>query len=196
MIDFFRGSVTPRDWAALGGIVGLTLILMVLFVFFVHQGQRAELATIGRQNVQVEKDLTQARKIESEYEKLEQDMQEIRTLVEQFEDRLPARGEIPTLLDQFEALARDVDVNVQLDTLPRTTDERKETIPYNIHARGTFHQIANFINRLERFQRYLKVSDLNIGPEIAGICEASFTLSTFRFIEPKEPTEPTEGNAT
>ena len=117
-------------------------------------------------------------------------------LVEQFEDRLPARGEIPTLLDQFEALARDVDVNVQLDTLPRTTDERKVTIPYNIHARGTFHQIANFINRLERFQRYLKVSDLNIGPEIAGICEASFTLSTFRFIEPKEPTEPTDGNAT
>ena len=190
MMDLIKGSVTSRDWAALAGIVGLTLVLIVLFVFFVHQGQREEVARYERQNQQVMEDLTLARKTRDEFAALEAEATWIRDLVKDFEHRLPASGEIPTLLDHFEALAKEVGVNVQLDTLPRTRDERKETIPYEIHARGTFHQIASFINRLERFQRYLKVSELSIGPEIAGICEASFTLSTFRFIEPSE------GNAT
>lgn len=186
MIDFLKGSVTSRDWAALGGIVGLSLVLIVLFVFFVHQGQQEKLDSYKTQNTVVESDLVEARRIEADFASLEAEATRIRELVEDFEERLPASGEIPTLLDRFEALAQQVGVNVQLDTLPRTRDERKETIPYEIHARGTFHQIANFINHLERFQRYLKVSDLTIGPEIAGICEASFTLSTFRFIEPAE----------
>lgn len=186
MIDFFKGSVTSRDWAALTGIVGLSLILIVLFVFFVHQGQRDEVDQHKRLNATVMKDLLEARRIRDDFAALEAEATRIRELVAEFEHRLPASGEIPTLLDQFEALAKDVGINVQLDTLPRTRDERKETIPYEIHARGTFHQIASFINRLERFERYLKVSDLNIGPDIAGICEASFTLSTFRFIEPAE----------
>lgn len=190
MMDFFKGSVTPRDWAALAGIIGLSLILIVLFVFFVYQGQRDQIAQYNRENVTVEDDLAEARRIDANFAALQEEAKRIRELVAEFEHRLPASGEIPTLLDHFEALAKDVGVNVQLSTLPRTRDERKETIPYEIHARGTFHQVANFINRLERFQRYLKVSDLSVGPQVAGICEASFTLSTFRFIEPSE------GNAT
>jgi len=63
------------------------------------------------------------------------------------------------------------------------TDANKETIPYEIIARGDFHEIVQFINLLERDQRYLKVSNLDIGEEIAGISEATFQLSTFRFIQ-------------
>jgi Tfp pilus assembly protein PilO len=81
-------------------------------------------------------------------------------------------------------------LRVELSQMPRVTDERKETIPYSVTARGNFHQIIQFINRLERFQRYLKVSDLNIGKEDEGVAQASFTLSTYRFIQSEEGKKP------
>ncbi|HQK75497.1 MAG TPA: type 4a pilus biogenesis protein PilO, partial [Candidatus Hydrogenedentes bacterium] len=59
----------------------------------------------------------------------------------------------------------------------------KLTIPYRIVVRGSFHDIAEFINRLERFKRYLKVSELQVGPEKDGVSEAEFTLSTYTFVE-------------
>jgi Tfp pilus assembly protein PilO len=67
-----------------------------------------------------------------------------------------------------------------------TTDSSKETIPYKVTARGTFHQIVSFINRLERDDRYLAISDLDIKEEQAGVSEATFTLSTFRFLKSSE----------
>jgi Tfp pilus assembly protein PilO len=186
MIDFIKGTITPKDWAALGLIVGVALVLTVGFVFVVHNKQREQLRQLHAENQQVLVDLNQARQISADIATLEQETEKVRLLVAEFERRLPARGEIPTLLDHFEALAKEVGINVQLDTSPRSRDARKETIPYKIRARGTYHQIAHFINRLERFERYLKISDLNLGPEIGNICEASFTLSTFRFIDPAE----------
>jgi Tfp pilus assembly protein PilO len=107
-------------------------------------------------------------------------------LVTQFQERLPESREIPTLLKQFEGFAGEIGLRVELSQMQRVTDARKETIPYSVVARGDFSQIVRFINRLERFQRYLKVSDLNIGKEEAGVAEATFTLSTYRFIEPNE----------
>jgi len=65
-------------------------------------------------------------------------------------------------------------------------DSSKEVIPYQVVAKGSFHQIVAFINLLEKDQRYLKISDLDIGPEKAGICEAKFVLSTFRFVEQED----------
>ena len=76
---------------------------------------------------------------------------------------------------------------VELKNLPRIPSARRETIPYFVTAKGNFHQIVSFINKLERFQRYLKISDLKIGKEEDGVADATFTLSTFRFIQPTEP---------
>ena len=75
------------------------------------------------------------------------------------------------------------DIDVELSPLARSQDERKETIPYSIVAHGSYHQIASFINRLERFKRYLKVSDLNVGPAKDGVITAKFTLNTYRFLQ-------------
>jgi Tfp pilus assembly protein PilO len=128
--------------------------------------------------------LEQARKIADDFEGLRQEMEKIQLLVSEFENRLPLRREIPRLLKEFEALADEVGLEVELETQLRVRDQRKETIPYSIIARGDFHRVASFINRLERFKRYLKISELSVGEEEQGICEAKFTLSTFRFIEP------------
>ena len=186
MTELFKGSVTPRDWMATGGLVGFTVLLCVAFVFLLYNPLEAKLAATAAANQQVQADLRVAKQAEKNIESLRAEASKMQELVAQFQERLPESREIPTLLKQFEGFAGEIGLRVELSQMLRVTDARKETIPYSVVARGNFGQIVGFINRLERFQRYLKVSDLNVGKEEEGVAEATFTLSTYRFIEPSE----------
>ena len=182
MMEFLKGTVTPKDWAATAGILSVTAGVVLAFFFLVHQGQRNEIALIKADDHQVFADLTEARRINSEIDELREETAKIEKLVGDFEERLPSTREISMLLKEFENMAAAEDIDVELSPLARSQDSNKETIPYSIVARGSFHQVASFINRLERFKRYLKISDLNIGPEDEGVTEARFTLNTYRFL--------------
>jgi len=183
MMDFLKGTITPKDWVATAGILSLAAVLAAGFWVFVNAGQRAELAQIKADDAQIFRDLREARKFNAEIASLREETENIQKLVGDFEERLPSKREIPTLLREFEAMAAEEDIDVELSPLARSMDARKETIPYSIVARGSYHQVANFINRIERFKRYLKISDLSIGPNEDGIATARFTLNTYRFLQ-------------
>lgn len=182
MMDFLKGTVTPKDWAATAGILSVTAGIVVAFFFLVHQGQREEISLIKADDLQVFADLTEARRINGEINELRDETAKIEKLVGDFEERLPSTREISMLLKEFENMAAEEDIDVELAPLARSQDKNKETIPYKIVARGSYHQVASFINRLERFKRYLKISDLSVGPHEDGMTETQFTLNTYRFL--------------
>lgn len=183
MMEFLKGTVTTRDWMAVAGIIGLAAALAAAFVFLVHAKQIETIDQIRADDTLVMADLEHAIDIKNKIEDLRTKTASIEKLVHEFEQRLPSKREIPTLLKEFEYMAAEEDLDVELSPLSRTKDQRKETIPYKIVARGGFHQIASFINRLERFKRYLKISNLDIGASENGISTARFTLNTYRFIQ-------------
>lgn len=191
MLEFFKGTVTARDWAAVAVIVGGTALLCVGFYFIIYGSQQKTLDEITDTDRQVQADLKVARHVKEHIQEHRDEARKMNELVTQFEERLPESREIPTLLKQFEGFAREIGLRVELEQLNRVTEATKETIPYDVKARGDFHEIVSFINHLERHKRYLKVSDLNIGEEEEGVAEASFTLSTYRFIQaPEEEDNP------
>jgi len=187
MMELFKGTVTPKDWAAVGAILAVALVLAVVFVAVVHKGQQRTIEQITGEDKVVLADLAKARENERDIGALREEAEKTTQLVTHFEERLPLGREIPLFVKQFEGMAAEVDLNIALTPLPPTKDTTKflETIPYTVNARGTFHQVASFVNRLERFTRYLKISDLKmkIAKEDASLCEAKFTLSTFRFLQ-------------
>jgi len=186
MMDFWKGTVTPRDWAAVGIIVGVTVLVAAGFYFVLYNAQNEKLAGLVRENTQVAQKLKLALETQQNIGDLRAKASQMQQLVTQFEERLPNTQEIQMLLRQFELLAGETGLLVELSKLAPEGDAKKEVIPYSVKARGTFHQIATFINRLERYQRYLKISELNIGKVENGIATASFRLSTFRFKQPGE----------
>lgn len=195
MMDFLKGTVTTRDWIAVAGIIGVAAALSAAFIFLVHQKQQEEIAQVRADDALVMADLEQAIDIKNKIDDLRTETASIEKLVREFEERLPSKREIPTLLREFEYMAAEEDLDVELSPLSRNKDERKETIPYKIVARGGFHQIASFINRLERFKRYLKISNLDIGASEEGISTAKFTLNTYRFIQQSpDKSTPAEAN--
>lgn len=182
MMDFLKGKVTPKDWAINAGVLAVTAAIVVAFYATFHTGQRSKLAVVLADDKQVSADLAEAKRINSEIDGLREETAKIEKLVSDFEQRLPSHREIPTLIREFETMAAEENIEVELSPMARSQDDRKETIPYKIVAHGSFHQVASFINRLERFKRYLKVSDLSIGPAEEGVTTARFTLNTYRFI--------------
>jgi Tfp pilus assembly protein PilO len=183
MFDFFKGTVTPKDWIFVGVVVAITVLLCAGFYFVILNKQQAKLDGHIADLEVAKNNLQEARDIERNFEKFKQDSDKMSSLVQGFEKRLPEKREIPTLIGKFETLGREKGLLVELSPKPSTRDATKETIPYRVTARGDFHQIVSFINLFERDERYLKVSDLKIGEEEAMVSTATFTLSTFRFLQ-------------
>ncbi|MDX9974149.1 MAG: type 4a pilus biogenesis protein PilO [FCB group bacterium] len=184
MMEFFKGTVTRKDWTAVAIILGSTMLAAAVFVFLVHAEQKKKLASLESELTAKEGELTQALNTQRNIESLRAETKSVKELVSSFENRLPDTSDMPKLLEQFEQMAQEVGLDVTLTSQDRVVDERKETIPYSVAARGNFHQIVSFINRLERHDRYLSVSKLEITEQDEGISEAKFTLSTYSFRQP------------
>lgn len=194
MLDILKGTVTPKDWMAVGVMLGIMAAIVAVYVFFVHKRQTEALEAVRSQMTSVQRDLDEANRRAVEIDDLREETQKINQLVLDFNKRLPTEREIPDLVRQFESMANDVGLSHSLKPEVSLQDETKETIPYSVSTFGNFHQTASFINRLERFERYLKISDLKIEEEDAGVSKASFTLSTFRFLG-DDPLALTQNNA-
>jgi Tfp pilus assembly protein PilO len=182
MLDYLKGKVTLRDWAFVGAILAVAVVLCLAFYFAVYTKETAKLTTINVELEKIRAELKVAYDTKKNFEQLEKDWEKADRLVALFENRLPEERDIRRLVSNFEGLGDTLGIQVELTQLPTLSDVSKETIPYKVTARGNFHQIASFINLLERDDRYLKISDLDIGEEEASVSEATFTLSTFRFL--------------
>lgn len=183
MLDLFKGKITPLDWAIAAGIAGVAIVLCLGFYAGVHLSQQSKIANLTKQLTDIRGQLKTAYDIKTNSETLQSEVNKMDDLVSRFQNRLPDEREIPQLLLKFEALGDSIGLRVELMAQPTFQDANKETIPYKVTARGNFHQIVSFINLLERDERYLKVSDIDIGEQDAGVSECTFTLSTFRFIQ-------------
>ena len=182
MIDILKGTPLPQDWMALGGILSAAAAVGAAFFFVVYQEQLEEIGRIEAEDRIVMANLEKVRKIESEIENLRRETEEILLLVTSFEERLPSTRELVQMQTDIEDMANAVDIKMKVDPRPPIIDASKETIPYSVKATGTYHKVATFINLLERYVRYLKVSDLKLKSE-KGETSAAFTLYTYTFIE-------------
>lgn len=183
MLDIFKGKVTAKDWIFVGVVIAVAVLVAAGGYFVLIGGEKGKVEQRRQQLATLEKELGEAREIEKNIDALREESSGMTRLVDLFEKRLPEEREIPTLLRRFEKLGSELGLRVQLASLPSRKESRMETIPYKVTATGLFHQIASFINMLERDERYLKITDLDISStQEAGVSNATFVLSTFRFI--------------
>ena len=182
MIDLLKGTPLPQDWMALGGILSAAVALGAAFYFLVYQGQMNEVARIGLEDGTVIANLEKARQIEREIGKLKTETEEIELLVSTFERRLPSQKQLTQLIIDLEDMENKEEVKLKIRPFEPEKGENKETIRYEVEAKGTYHNVASFINRLERYERYLKVEKLTL-KAAEGQTTAQFMLFTYTFIE-------------
>lgn len=193
MIEFFRGKVTPRDWAFVGAIVAVIVLLVAAFVFFVHKNEQAQLAVLQSEIDKQSKELQEAEFNAKNIDELRALEKYTSALSEQLRQRLPDELEFPVFFQTLEGIIAKHELAIKFVPGKVKKDPYKETAPYSMTARGDFHKIVRFINDLECYERYVRVDDLDIKYVEAGVTEAKFVVSTFRYVEPEpEATQASE----
>lgn len=188
MLDFFRGTVTRRDWAFVLGMLAVIALVIALFVFFVYKKQQEQMDVLQGEIQKKSAELAEAQRNAANIEELRALERYTEALSEQLRQRLPDEREFLSFLQTLESISADHDLAISFKPGNPKKDPFKETSPYTVTARGEFHKILRFINDLECYERYVRVDDIDIKYVEAGVSEAKFVVSTFRFIEPESET--------
>jgi Tfp pilus assembly protein PilO len=186
MLDMLKGKVTRKDWVYVGSIIAVTVVLAGALYYFVVMAEQKRVETRRQELDAVNQELASALKIQKNITSLRDEKVLMAQLFDDFQKRLPEEREIPNLLQRFEKMGGEIGLRLEMVPMETKIDRRIETIPFKVKAKGKFHDVVAFINLLESDERYLKVSDIDIGEEKESVSEAVFVLSTFRFLPEKD----------
>lgn len=99
---------------------------------------------------------------------------------------LPPRRDVPTLLRRFRTLAEQGDF--ALNTFAPSSEVEKDFYnewPISVELQGTYHNLAEFFDRMSRFSRIFNVDSLRIRqrPQAQHSITANFVAKTFVYKE-------------
>ena len=105
--------------------------------------------------------------------------------------RLPDQREIADLLSNVAASGRDAGLEITLfRQKPEVLHDFYADVPVEMQMRGTYHDVALFLDRVKRLDRIVNVANIQLTkPRLVGdqvIVDASCTTTTFRFLDEAE----------
>lgn len=189
-MDFFKDKViTKADWI----IIGISLFALVLVsagYIVLTSLVRGQIDGLHSQISETQAQVHEARTIAARKDGLLKELNEVRATISSFEEKLPTEKEIPRLLRQFQQIAELSGVKYQLITAePIEEQEMYVRVPFRVKVKGAYPQIGEFLRSLEFGNRFIKVEDLEVGPQEKGVSEANFIISTYIFVGKEKDTK-------
>lgn len=172
-------------------LVGGVLAFLLIDWTYVYGPRNAELEQVRTQVAALQTELTAKRAKSDAREEFERELAQLTGQVRQAEARLPDEREIANLLSNIASNARAVGLDLTLfRNRPESYADFYARVPVEMHMRGTYHELAQFLDRVKRLDRIVNVSDIAIRqPTVQGdlvLVEASCTATTFRFLDEAE----------
>ncbi|MBI5119059.1 type 4a pilus biogenesis protein PilO [Candidatus Poribacteria bacterium] len=183
-MELFKDRViTKIDWIIIGASLFFLLIVTLVYFLALSYG-KGQTTQAEAQIVAAQARVTEARAIAAKRDILLKQLTQVKERITAFETRLPTEKEIPKLLDQFQQIAELSGVKYRLITAePMDEKELFVRIPFKVKVDGAYPEIGVFLRSLEYSNRFIKVEDMDIGPqEKDGRSEANFVVSTFMFM--------------
>jgi type IV pilus assembly protein PilO len=192
MMDGLLDNV--RDWPIkqkVGALVAVILAIFVLDYLYVLQPRSEQFVEMRETLAKDQETLEQKRlKVDARAEE-EKRFHDLQADVKRAEARLPEGREIADLLSNIAASARAVGLDLTLfRQKPEAYSEFYADVPVQMEMRGTYHELAAFMDRVKRLDRIVNVSDIQLRrPRVEGdvvLLDASCTATTFRFLDEQE----------
>ncbi|MBI4831099.1 MAG: type 4a pilus biogenesis protein PilO [Candidatus Lindowbacteria bacterium] len=190
-MEFFKDRViTKADWIIIGVSLFALLIVTLLYFLGLSYG-KGQIKEVDTQIAAAQARVAEARAIAAKRDTLVRELAQVRQRISTFEEKLPTEKEVPKLLDQFQQIAELSGVKYRLITA-EPIDEKESLyvrIPFKVKVDGAYPEIGVFLRSLEFGNRFIKVENVDIGPEKGGRSEANFVISTFMFVTREEASE-------
>jgi type IV pilus assembly protein PilO len=183
-----------RDWPIaqkLGATIGLIALIFLVDYQYIYGPKAASLTELKDQLGSQQSQLEQKRiKVNARADE-EKRIRDLQADVKRAEARLPEGREIADLLSNIAASARAVGLDLTLfRQKPEAYSEFYADVPVQMEMRGTYHELALFMDRVKRLDRIVNVSDIQLKkPRIEGdvlLIDAACTATTFRFLDETE----------
>ncbi|RJP17968.1 MAG: hypothetical protein C4520_15285 [Candidatus Abyssobacteria bacterium SURF_5] len=189
-MNFFKDrTVTKLDWIIIGSSLFL-LVLITLLYFVVKSFVGEQIEQLHVQITAKQQEVTEARAVAARKDGLLAEIDQVREKIVRFEEKLPTDKEIPRLLNQFQQIAELSGVKYQLiNAEPIDEKDLYVRIPFKVKIEGTYPVIGEFLRSLEFGNRFIKIEDLDIGPQQKGASEANFVVSTYMFVNKEKTSE-------
>jgi type IV pilus assembly protein PilO len=185
---------TVSEWPIkqkIAALIGVVLVVGLLDYTYILSPKLDELAETQQSIESDQATLEQKRvKVNARAEE-EKRIRDLQADVKRAEARLPEGREIADLLSNIAASARSAGLDLTLfRQKPETYSEFYADVPVQMEMRGTYHELAAFMDRVKRLDRIVNVSDIQLRqPRVEGdvvLLTASCTATTFRFLDEQE----------
>jgi type IV pilus assembly protein PilO len=181
-------------------LLGAILAGLLYFAYF--KPRLAELKSVRAERIMVEDQVTQLKAKKRQLDRIEAELTKLTASLAELEMIIPQKRETADILRNIQQMAFDQ----QLDLIRFAQDREaiKEFYtewPIPIQVNGTFHNLAQFFDRILHFPRIFNIEDFAIKAlpdQSAGLTiSASFTLKSYFFQEQAllKKTAPTKPNA-
>ena len=174
-----------------GALVGLVLAVVVLDWQYWYGPNQRDLADVTAQVAQKRADLDSKRGKTNGRGELERELRDINAELKRAQARLPDQREIADLLSSVAASGRSSGLEIVLfRQKPEVYHDFYADVPVEMQMRGTYTDVALFLDRVKRLDRIVNISDMNMKkPRIEGdrmMLDAACTATTFRFLDEAE----------
>jgi type IV pilus assembly protein PilO len=121
----------------------------------------------------------------------ERELRDLAAELRRAEARLPDQREIADLLSSVAGSARSVGLDIVLfRQKPEVYHDFYAEVPVEMQMRGTYHDVALFLDRVKRLDRIVNVGNMQLKkPRVEGervMLEGACTATTFRFLDEAE----------
>jgi type IV pilus assembly protein PilO len=174
-----------------GALVGIVLAVVVLDWQYWYGPNQRDLADVSAQVAQKRADLDVRRSKTNARAEFERELRDLNAELKRAQARLPDQREIADLLSIVAASGRSAGLEIVLfRQKPEVYHDFYADVPVEMQMRGTYHDVALFLDRVKRLDRIVNVSDINMKkPRIEGdrmMLDAACTATTFRFLDETE----------
>ncbi|HWP66577.1 MAG TPA: type 4a pilus biogenesis protein PilO [Candidatus Limnocylindria bacterium] len=183
------GSGSSKQQLAMG--IGAVLLILFLDWQYVY-GPKAAALSLARSEVEtLHHEYSAKRAKANAREEFEKELKQLAASVKEAEARLPDEREIADLLSSVASSARAVGLDITLfRQKTETYSDFYANVPVEMTMRGTYHELAQFLDRVRQLDRIVNVGEIGIkNPRVMDdtvLLDASCTATTFRFLSEAE----------
>jgi len=188
LLDDLLDRPPAQKLAALAGVVVALAVLDWQYLY--GPGQRA-LTELRSEVTQHRTELENKRAKANSRAAAERELRELGAELRRAQARLPDQREIADLLSNVAASGRASGLEIMLfRQKPEVYHDFYADVPVEMQMRGTYHDVALFLDRVKRLDRIVNMTDMHLSkPHLEGdrmVLDAACTATTFRFLDEAE----------
>jgi len=182
-----------REWPWYSVLILALLVFAAVFLFF-FKPRNSTIADLRDQRIQVENEVLQLKAQKKQLDQIKLELEEMTATLKELEVVIPKKREIYNILKQIQELAYDSRLDiVKFINLGEVFQEFYWEWPISIEITGSYHNLAQFYDRLIDFPRLFNVENFLIralsNQTDSETITATATVKTYIFEDIAPPEE-------